>query len=58
MQWVITFHRHQHAPRAELYDEFLQLKSLEELRAWDAKGVSFVVLDSETGEDITRVLLA
>jgi hypothetical protein len=45
-------------PAAVLYDEFLQLKSVEELRAWDAKGVDFVVLDSETGEDVTRVLLA
>jgi polyhydroxyalkanoate synthesis regulator protein len=58
MQWIITFHRHRYSSRAVLYDEFLQIKSVEELRAWDAKGVAFVVLDSETGEDVTRVLLA
>ena len=58
MQWVITFHRHRTAGRAVLYDEFLKLRSLEELRAWAAQGVSFVVLDSETGDDITRILLA
>jgi hypothetical protein len=58
VHWVITFHRHRFAPRAVLYDEFLRLKSIEELQAWDARGVRFVVLDSETGEDVTRVLLA
>ena len=58
MHWVITFHRHRYAARAVLYDEFLQLKSMEELRAWDAKGVNFVVVDSETGEDVTKILLA
>jgi polyhydroxyalkanoate synthesis regulator protein len=58
MHWVITFHRHRYAPRAVLYDEFLMLRSIEELRAWVAQGVNFVVIDSETGEDVTRVLLA
>ena len=51
MSWVITFHRHRYAPRAVLYDEFLQLKSIEDLKAWAAQGVAFVVVDSETGED-------
>ena len=58
MSWVITFHRHRYAPRAVLYDEFLQLKSVEDLKAWQAQGVDFVVVDSETGEDVTRVLMA
>lgn len=58
MSWVITYHRHRHAQRAVLYDEFLQLKSLEDLKAWEAQGVDFVVVDSETGEDIKRILLA
>jgi polyhydroxyalkanoate synthesis regulator protein len=32
--------------------------SLEELRHWTATGVAFVVIDTESGADITRVLLA
>lgn len=30
----------------------------DELRGWAAQGVMFCVLDTETGEDVTRVLLA
>jgi polyhydroxyalkanoate synthesis regulator protein len=56
--WIITFHRHRNAARAVLYDEFVNLKSIDELRAWAAQGVKFVVVDSETGEDVTRILLA
>jgi polyhydroxyalkanoate synthesis regulator protein len=41
-----------------LYDEQLDLRSLEDLRDWAARGVDFVVIDSETGEDVTRILLA
>jgi polyhydroxyalkanoate synthesis regulator protein len=51
-------HRHWHAQRAVLYDEQLDLRSLEDLRDWAARGVDFVVIDSETGEDVTRILLA
>jgi polyhydroxyalkanoate synthesis regulator protein len=58
MRQVITFHRHQHTPRAVLFDERLDLVSIEELRAWVAHGVDFLVIDSETGEDVTRILLA
>jgi polyhydroxyalkanoate synthesis regulator protein len=32
--------------------------SVEQLRAWAATGVSFQVIDAETGADITRILLA
>ena len=55
---IIKFHRHRHAQRAVLYDERLDLRSLEELREWAAGGADFVVIDSESGEDVTRVLLA
>ena len=55
---IVKFHRHRLAERAVLYDERLDLRSLEDLRDWAAHGVDFVVLDSETGEDVTRVLLA
>jgi len=32
--------------------------SMDTLRAWKAKAIAFIVVDTETGEDITRVLLA
>ena len=32
--------------------------SLDNLRDWAADGVSFKVMDVETGDDVTRVLLA
>ena len=32
--------------------------SMETLRAWEAQAVAFKVLDTEMGEDVTRVLMA
>ena len=32
--------------------------TLEQLRRWQAEGVSFLVIDARTGADIRRVLLA
>jgi polyhydroxyalkanoate synthesis regulator protein len=32
--------------------------TLAELRAWASKGIPFTVIDAETGDDITLVLLA
>ena len=32
--------------------------SMDTLRAWQAKAIAFIVVDTETGEDVTRVLLA
>ena len=43
---------------SRLYDaENRRYVSLEQLRGWAAEGLAFVVLDAETGADITRVLL-
>lgn len=55
---IVKFHRHRYAQRAVLYDEQLDLRSVEDLRDWAAQGVDFVVIDSETGEGVTRVVLA
>jgi polyhydroxyalkanoate synthesis regulator protein len=45
--------------RARLYDtEALRYVTVADLMLWVSKGVSFVVLDAEKGEDITRILLA
>jgi len=32
--------------------------SLGELRAWKARGIAFEVREAETGEDVSRVVLA
>ncbi len=55
---VIRFHRHAHAARAVLVDANLDLHDVNQLRNWKASGIDFVVIDDETGEDVTRVLLA
>jgi polyhydroxyalkanoate synthesis regulator protein len=45
--------------RSRLYDADNQrYVSVEQLRRWAADGVPFVVHDTETGTDVTRVLLA
>ncbi len=58
MTRIVKFHRHRYAPRAVLFDEELELRSIDELREWTTKAVDFVIIDTATGEDITRVLLA
>jgi polyhydroxyalkanoate synthesis regulator protein len=58
MPRIVKFHRHRYAQRAVLFDDELELRSLDELRDWATRGVDFVVIDSETNEDVTRVLLA
>jgi polyhydroxyalkanoate synthesis regulator protein len=55
---LIKFHRHRYARLAVLFDPDLEFRSLEELRDWAARKIAFVVIDTETGEDITRILLA
>jgi hypothetical protein len=52
------FERSRIDQRAVLVDDQLNLRSLDELRDWAARNVPFQVLDSATGEDITRILLA
>ena len=45
--------------RSRLYDtEAASYVTVSDLKTWAAQGVQFVVLDAETGEDITKVLLA
>ena len=45
--------------RARLYDtEKAQYVTLADLREWLARGLAFTVIDAETNQDITRVLLA
>ena len=45
--------------RARLYDTFhRRYVTVALLRDWQGCGISFVVLDTETGDDVTRVLLA
>jgi polyhydroxyalkanoate synthesis repressor PhaR len=45
--------------RSRLYDTVAgRYVTVDDLRQWLREGVAFKVQDSETGEDITRVLLA
>jgi polyhydroxyalkanoate synthesis regulator protein len=45
--------------RSRLYDTTRpRYVTVDELRDWERRGIIFTVLDVETGEDITRVLLA
>jgi polyhydroxyalkanoate synthesis regulator protein len=45
--------------RSRLFDTSrLCYVSLDQLRDWADRGVSFAVIDTETGADITRVILA
>jgi polyhydroxyalkanoate synthesis regulator protein len=45
--------------RSRLYDTVAgRYLTVDDLRQWLGDGVAFQVRDSETGEDITRVLLA
>ncbi len=54
----IKFYRSSSLPRGFLIDEDLDGHSLHELRKWAARKINFVVIDSDTGEDITRIMLA
>jgi polyhydroxyalkanoate synthesis regulator protein len=45
--------------RDRLYDTAAgRYLTIADLRKWAARAISFVVFDAETGEDITRILLA
>lgn len=45
--------------RSRLYDSVNQrYVTLLQLQEWATKGLPFVVLDTETGADVTQVLLA
>ena len=45
-------------PRSILIDEELNLRSFDEVHNWAKRKIDFVVIDADTGEDITRILLA
>jgi polyhydroxyalkanoate synthesis regulator protein len=45
--------------RSRLYDAAaLRYVTLDIIRAWSADGIAVQVIDVETGDDVTRVLLA
>jgi len=45
-------------PRSVLVDEELNLHGFDEVHAWAKRKINFVVIDANTGEDITHILLA
>jgi polyhydroxyalkanoate synthesis regulator protein len=45
--------------RTRLYDtQEARYVTISELREWEVKDLEFVVVDADTGDDITEVLLA
>ena len=45
--------------RSRLYDTLnRQYVTVEQLRTWTATGVALSVIDTESGDDVTQVLLA
>jgi hypothetical protein len=54
----VTFLRSRHNPRAEIVDENLDLHLIDQLRRWTRRSISFVFIDPETGQDVTRLLMA
>jgi polyhydroxyalkanoate synthesis repressor PhaR len=45
--------------RSRLYDTVaMRYVTVEDLRLWVAQGVPFAVRDAESGDDITKILLA
>jgi hypothetical protein len=55
---VFKFVRCPHNKIGIIVDDNLDCRAHSELREWSARKVSFVVIDADTGEDITRILLA
>jgi hypothetical protein len=45
-------------PRAVFFDANLDLLSFDQLRRWQRDGVPFTVIDADTDQDITQILLA
>jgi hypothetical protein len=45
-------------PRSILVDEDLNPHGFDEIYDWAQRKIDFVVIDADTGEDITRILLA
>jgi len=55
---VVQFIRSKIRPRAVLVDQDLNPQSVAELRRWARQGRNFVIIDADTGDDITRIMLA
>lgn len=54
----IKFHHSNYPLRGFLIDENLDDHGPDELRRWAERKINFVMIDSGTGEDITRIMLA
>jgi hypothetical protein len=54
----INFHRPNDLLRGLIIDWNLDDHRLDELRRWAEREMNFVVIDSDAGEDITRMMLA
>jgi hypothetical protein len=54
----LKFVRSSIEPRSILVDEELNPHGFDEIDKWAKRNIDFVVIDADTGEDITRILLA
>jgi hypothetical protein len=54
----LTFIRSTIDPRSILVDEELNPHGFDEVHNWARRKINFVVIDADTGADITRILLA
>jgi hypothetical protein len=57
-QRVLRYQRSSYTSTVIVFDANLNLHSVEQLREWTRDGVQFSVIDVETDEDVTQVLLA
>jgi hypothetical protein len=54
----IKFHRSNYLLRGFFIDENLDNHSPDELCRWAERKTNFIIVDSNTGDDITRMMLA
>ena len=55
---VVVIRYHRLKDRAVLMDDNFELHRIADLRRAATQNANFTILDSDTGEDITRILLA
>jgi len=55
---VLRLQRMKSSPQALLVDKDLDVHGFDEIGNWIAAGADVTVIDSDTGDDITRILFA
>jgi hypothetical protein len=55
---ILKYQRSSYTSNAIVFDSNLDLHSIGQLREWMRDGLPFSIVDVETDEDVTQVLLA